>query len=564
MLLCALASCDILFGTGTNPGQNPSGNTGGGGSQKPPATGGTGDKEEDDDTIYFDKGIFFDSEATDGGDGSYEKPYNSLDVISTLEIAPGSYVYIKKGSQFYGRLALQNIHGTEEAPVVVTAYGEGASPKIDGNDLSGSGVLYISNCSNITVKNLEIFDSATTEADRRGVLITLDNNKGTEEMVTYENIKLEKLYIHDILGFRDAENSGMALSSKITGGIHVWSNDGRGRVDGLEITDCRITEVSNVGIATWYQIIKNDDGSITVPKKSPYSDSFKNYAHCNVSIDNNEINFIGKNAIFARHLYKGVIEYNVIHDTAIHCVSGNTIVTSYVDGTVIQYNEGYRNMARINEYTDKLQDGCMLDADLASKDTIWQYNYSHDNSFGLFINCTYNTDNNGHDKAIVRYNLSVNDKGNKGIIYINYESGGIYVYNNTIVTGYDTQYIIQSNSNRTSFFYNNLIYNRSADAKFDVKSGSGMTAANNLIFNEYGSNIADTDYFELINVNGIYDLDPLFVGYLTEDSVIGIDYQSTYMLDSKSPALNVGYDVEAVPDFFGNAHKKSIGFYCGE
>ena len=565
VMLGALASCDILFGTGTNPGQTPD-KPGTGGSQKPPAGGGSSDTtdKEEEDVIHYDKGIFFDSAAADGGDGSFDKPYNTLDAISTLEIAPGAYVYIKRGSSFLGRLALENIHGTDDSPVTVTAYGEGSNPKIDGNDLSGSGVLYISNCSNITVKNLELTDSATTEGDRRGVLITLDNNKGTNETVTYNNIKLEKLYIHDILGFRDAANSGMAMTSKITGGIHLWSNDGLGRVDGLEITDCRITEVSNVGIATWNQIAKNEDGSIGVPKVSPYSESFKDKAHLNVNINNNSMSFIGKNAIFVRHLYRGVIEYNVIHDTAIHCVSGNTIVTSYVDGTVIQYNEGYRNMARVNENTGKLQDGCMLDADLASKDTIWQYNYSHDNSFGLFLNCTYDTDKNGHDVAIVRYNLSVNDKGNKGVIYINQEAGGIYVYNNTIVTGYDTQYIIQSNNNRKSFFYNNLIYNRSAEAKFLVNSASGMTAANNLIFNEYGSNIADLDYFKTINVNGIYDLDPLFVGYLTEDSVIGIDYQNIYMLDDKSPALNVGYDVEAVPDFFGNPYKKSIGFYCGK
>ena len=561
LALCALASCDIIFGAGNGGAQNPAGNPGTGGSQQPSGNGGSGTSNpgntEEEEKIFFDKGIFFDSVAAEGGDGSFETPYNSLAVIETLEIPAGAYIYIKSGSEFTGSFKLANIHGTEEAPVVVTSYDKGNKPKIDGNDLSGGGVVHISNCSNIVVKNLEITDSATTEADRRGVLITLDNNLGTEETVTYKNIKLENLYIHDIVGYRDAENSGMAMASKITGGIHLWSNDGLGRVDGFEVTGCQITEVSNVGIATWHHVTEVDD-IVTVKKVSPYSAKFKDLGHANVTINNNDINYIGKNAIFVRHLYGGVIEYNVIHDTAIYCVSGNTIVTSYVDGTVIQYNEGYRNMAKVRESDGKLQDGCMLDADLASKDTIWQYNYSHDNSFGLFLNCTYDT-----DTVIVRYNLSVNDRGQKGIIYINMETAGVYVYNNTIVTSYNTEYIIQSNNNRVSYFYNNLIYNRSDKAKFSIGSG-GMTASHNLIYNEYGSSIENTASFDSINIDGIYDQDPLFTGHLQEDSILGIDNQQTYILDNSSPALGAGLEIAKVKDFFGNEYSNSIGFYCGK
>lgn len=507
---------------------------------------------------YSENGIFFSSAADDGGDGSLERPYNTLSVLSSLEIKPGTYIYLERGSQFYGSLVLSGISGRADMPVVVTAYGEGELPKIDGNDLTGNGVLHIENCSNLIVGELELYDSAETEGDRRGVLITCDNNIGTQDVVTYKNITLRNLYIHDIHGYLDAENSGMAIWSKKTGGIHLWSNDGLGRVDGLTITGCRITDVSNVGIATWYHMVGDE-----VEKISPYTEDFRDQAHLNVTISDNEISFIGKNAIFARHLYGGVIERNIMHDTAIHCVSGNTVVTSYVDGTVIQYNEGYRNMARARESDGKLQDGAMLDADLASKDTVWQYNYSHDNAFGLFMNCT-RSDKDFHDRATVRYNLSVNDHGDQGIIYINYESDGISVYNNTIVTGYDTEYILQSNPSRTSFFYNNLIYNRSATAKYAVGQGSGMEASHNLIYNEYGSSIEGMEYFKSINAGGIYDADPLFVGYLQEDSILGIGHLYDYQLDDNSPALGVGRKVEAEMDFFGNDYRESIGFYCGQ
>jgi hypothetical protein len=91
-----------------------------------------------------------------------------------------------------------------------------------------------------------------------------------------------------------------------------------------------------------------------------------------------------------------------------------------------------------------------------------------------------------------------------------------------------------------------------------------MTAESNLIYNEYGSSIEGLDYFKSINKNGIYDKDPLFVGYLQEDSILGIDNLHDYKVDSNSPALGVGKVMEDVCDFFGNIYKKSIGFYCGD
>ena len=566
-----LASCDILFGNENPPVENPpagdnnnttppTGNNGNNNGGNNSGNNGNGDKVEQQPT-YSDKGIFFSSSAEDGGDGTIDHPYNSFDVIGELEIVPGTYIYIECGSKFLGSLYLSGIEGTVEEPVTVTSYGKGKKPVIDGNDLVGGGVLHIANCSNLVVEKLEITDSATNEDDRRGVLVTCDNNNGGSDVVTYTNVTLKDLYIHDIQGFRDAENSGMAMWSKITGGIHLWSTDGLGRLDGFTVTECEITEVSNVGIATWQKVGYTEKGELSVKVVSPYSDTFKDYAHLNVHIDGNEISHIGKNAIFARNLLGGLIEHNIVHDTAKYCVSGNSIVTRSVDGTVIQYNEGYRNLARARDEDGKLQDGCMLDADLDSKYTVWQYNYSHDNSFGLFINCT----TEGKDVAIVRYNLSVNDKGNKGIIYINYEAAGIYVYNNTIVTAYDTEYIIQSNgTGRVSYFYNNLIYNRSDNAKIGISGNAQMTAENNLVYNEYGSSIDGLDYFKTLNASGIYDRDPMFVGYLQEDSILGIDNQHTYMLDAKSPALGVGKQIDAVADFFGNEYKKSIGFYCGQ
>ena len=258
-----------------------------------------------------------------------------------------------------------------------------------------------------------------------------------------------------------------------------------------------------------------------------------------------------------------------MHDTAVRCVSGNTICTSYVYGTVIQYNEGYLNRAQKRPSDGAVQDGCMLDADLQSRDTVWQYNYSHDNAFGLFLNCTsYAPDSGVLDRATVRYNLSVNDYGNKGIVFINYAAAMIEVYNNTIVTGADTSPIIlQSNNgdNRNYSFYNNIIYNCSAEASLSIPERENASFSDNLVYNTDGADIANVSWFGTVNTGGKY-VDPLFAGKAgaSVEARTGMNAAQAFKLSALSPALNAGRAVSGVKsDFFGNAYKKSIGCYCG-
>ena len=69
--------------------------------------------------------------------------------------------------------------------------------------------------------------------------------------------------------------------------------------------------------------------------------------------------------------------------------------------------------------------------------------------------------------------------------------------------------------------------------------------------------------FKNININGVYE-DPIFQGFLQEDSNYGIDDLFTYQLEYNSPALDTGMRFDGIKeDFFGNPYKPSIGFYCG-
>lgn len=498
---------------------------------------------------------YFDGSASEGGDGTLKSPFNSPDDVKKINFNEVSEVLFKRGTEFFGSWVFENLDG-----VTIGDYGEGSLPVLNGNDCAGVAVLTLENCRNTTVKNLEICDSATEEDDRRGVLVNVFNpNADSDEVITYENITLTELFVHDIRGIVDAEKFGMTRQSKVTGGIHVWSSDGLGRCDGLEISHCVIENVDNVGIATWFvpQLGREN-------KNSPYSEEFSALAHKNVRIAYNDVSNIGKNAIFARNLLGGVVEHNTVYDTASRCRAGNSICTSGVFGTVVQFNEGYRNNAI-------QKDGCMLDADIMSRETIWQYNYSHDNAFGLFVNCTlFDEESKIADSVIVRFNLSVNDYGgdgeNGGIIYVNYKVSSLEIYNNTIfVPSGVSPVILRSKNNRNFSFFNNLIVCYSQTASFVMGEQSATSISNNLFYNASNGKLFGEDTFVAANTNGIY-VDPQLCAAagLTLEARIGFESTSFCKLGATSAALGGGIRVEDVTsDFFGNAYSQGIGCCVG-
>ncbi len=496
---------------------------------------------------------FFDSESTDG-DGTKEKPYSNLSKINDISFKPGTKIFLKKNSVFKEQFSLKNLNGEKDNPIIFTSYGDkGDKPKIVGKETLDKGIVYISNCSNILFQNMEIYSEIKEESAAKGILVELSNEESAEEVKTYHNITLKNLYIHDIYGFSDKENQGMAMKSKLTGGIHLWSSDGNAKIDCFNVLNSKIENVTNVGIATWYKVV-----GTRVSKVSPYDDEFEKYAHTNVTISNNEISYIGKNAAFLRNIKGGKFDHNVVHDTAIICNAGNQIVTSYVDDIVVEYNEGYNNKASLRA-DGKVQDGAMLDSDLQTKNVIFQYNYSHNNSFGLYISCdgTSKNDKGASDNVILRYNVSINDYGNKGIIYANYYSGKIECYNNTIITDKTTRNIIEINNDRTLSFYNNIVFSRSKNASFTLGNMTNVSISNNIIHSI--SAIKNVDEM------GIYlDVDPRPLKKTPNDvdSLIGFgkikDY-ATFTYDSVYNEENCKNMNVNIPDILGNDYKLSFG-----
>jgi poly(3-hydroxybutyrate) depolymerase len=388
-------------------------------------------------------------------------PWQTLTNVNSFTFQPGDSILFRSGDAWTGQLKPKG-SGTSSAPIVIGQYGGTMKPRIDGNGVTGEATVHLNNQEYWEIGDLEITNDAATPGDRRGVLIAAAN------FGTVHHIHLKRLTIHHVKGIVGDDDA-----AKRTAAIGIETADDASlatRFDDILIDGCTIYSVENTGIYTDNLSVRND---------YPLSSAWHARKFTNVTIRNNTIHHISKNAMICRLFENGLVEKNVCYETALG-TTGNTMFTAACSGTVFQYNEGYFNRSTG-------ADGSMYDADLRSPNCIFQYSYSHDNAHGLFWSCTVQQDSG----IIVRYNISQNDKGN--IFCINYPVTSISCYNNTVYIGAGLSPTIISERNvqtgtRSYSFINNIIYNTSTTAGYDFRtSGYTRTIDHNIFFGQHPS-----------------------------------------------------------------------------
>ncbi|MGV3642327.1 MAG: hypothetical protein ACO1NZ_17520 [Adhaeribacter sp.] len=481
--------------------------------------------------------VYVDSEAgNDHNNGFSEKSaWQTLDKLNSITFGPGARIWLKAGSMWVGALQPKG-SGSEKQPIVLDQYGEGSKPLIDGNGLEGKGVLSLYNQQYWEINNLELVNDSALPGDRRGVEVKAENAG------TLHHIHLKNLDIHHIKGM-----IGNGHKEKRTAGIYITTQSDKHkptRYNDILIEGCHLHHIQNQGIATSHETALFD---------YPGEGKWEERKMTKLLIRNNTIHHISKNAMIIRMTEGGLVERNLCYETATD-ITGNTIFSRTVKGTIFQYNEGY-----LNRSPDA--DGSLYDPDINSPGTVWQYSYSHDNAHGLVWFCTFKRD----DSIVVRYNLSQNDKGS--LVYFNYAFAGAAVYNNVFYIGEHVSPVIireKGSNNHTYQFHNNIIYNKSKGAVYGLaSSGKGVqnrSYSHNLFFGHHPAG-------EPGGTNHL-SADPLFLG--PGAGSLGRNTLEGYQLQLKSPALQAGKVIEnnGGRDFFGNkvdaAAKPNIGLYNGK
>lgn len=320
---------------------------------------------------------FVDSEeGSDTNDGdSLQSPWKTLEKVNSVELKPGDRVLFRSGVVFKGVLAPKG-KGTEAAPIVISRFPDfGGMPRIEG---TGEDAVLIRNMEHVVVTGLEVVNDGDNSAVKRGIHVLLDNYGTAKGIVVRGN------WVHDVRGTQ---------KQKETGGI-IFTTRGDetpSRFDGLRIEKNVIWKVDRSGIAA----------------QSSHWPRTKWFPSLNVVIRDNYLEDIGGDGVVPWACDGVVVEHNILRGANMRAKSYNAGIWPWsCDNSKFRWND----VAGVKT----LMDGQGFDSDYNSRNTLFEYNYSHDNEGGFILICTpgkRNVEENiGNLRATVRRNISRNDR----------------------------------------------------------------------------------------------------------------------------------------------------------
>lgn len=388
---------------------------------------------------YIDAGS-----GNDNNDGLSEtSAWKTFAKVNITTFSEGDKILLKAGGSWSSQLHPLG-SGTKENPILITSYGVGNKPLLDGKGMAGP-VVFLKNQSHWVIDGLKITNAAPQRDNtyRWGILI--ENHDGG----SLSDIKILNNTIHHITGsFRWADGF---IGPHLNGGIgfNVTGTTGTDKFDGILIEGNTVSHSGRTGIVVWDNVWNG-----------------ANLATTDVKISKNTVEFIDSDGILTYGCNGALLEYNVANTCGNFAEAGQFNGSCAIWSTrgrdcISQFNEAYNTKALLDN-----ADGQGFDIDLDATNFIVQYNYSHDNAGGFLLIIDAKNDpsvKNGTTGAIVRYNISQND----GARIINF-AGGIAansaIYNNTfyIGKGLSTNIIDHSwDLDMTPPYYikNNLIYN---------------------------------------------------------------------------------------------------------
>jgi hypothetical protein len=371
----------------------------------------------------------------------------------------------------------------------------------------------------------EIADLELTNNDAANVRERFGVWVAAEDTGTLHHLHVLRVDVHDVNGLLDD-------SHKANGGIifDIRGNHVETRWDDALVEGCTVRAVDRSGI--WF-------ASYWWDRNLANTDPHHWVGSTNVVIRNNSVDDCGGDGIVPCMCTGPLVEYNVAKDC--NTRSGRYCVAIWpwsCDDAVIQYNEAY--------LTRTTRDGEGFDSDWFSRNTVIQYNYSHDNEGGFCLICSKGDYNGFNDGTIVRYNISQNDQTRS--FHIAGPCTNTSVYNNTIYIGEGMDVDPIRHTSWYGYadgthFYNNIFYHLGT-GDYELGSSTSNVFDYNVF---YGSHPAS---------------EPADPHKLTEDpgfrlpfpGGIGRDTCHVYKLRPDSPCIDTGVPIpdNGGLDFWGN------------
>ena len=252
------------------------------------------------------------------------------------------------------------------------------------------------------------------------------------------------------------------------------------------------------------------------------------------------------------------VAYDIMNDPKPPCANAG-IWPQSTEHCVVQYNEvGYAHKPQ------GCDDAQGFDVDLSCRNTVIQYNYSHDNAGGFLLLCELpDTSDRGYTGTIVRNNLSVNDGNVKGeLMALVGPVRGVTIENNTVYTSGNLKRLIQvwtgngEDQAKDVTVRNNLFICNGLGNEYVLWNGENFTFENNLYWGEYRTPGPNEKSARVVN--------PHLPSPVTGR---GREIAENYVPPADSAALEFGATPlkPAEKDFFGNPteNRAYIGAFVG-
>jgi hypothetical protein len=446
--------------------------------------------------------------------------WQSLEKINNTVFKPGDSILFKANCTWTGGLEPKG-SGDSTKQIAIGMYGYNTIPRNSRNKphIEGNGIyatVLLKEAEYWTISNLDVSNStASTDIKLRNGIMVLAKAKGITHRIIIQDCE-----VHDVHGdFRRRvgmyKNSGIRVSFPGT-------SSPENHYDEVLVQRNFVHDVRTSGI---YIVSEADARQETF--------------YTNVKVLNNTIIRTGADGSIISHCISPVIEGNMILDAGYY---GNYQSTNYIAGLWGDNNTGEilfqkNEVARTHKF---IGDGQAFDTDWGTGGTsIYQYNYTHENKGGFFLNCIDCAGGKippSYVKSIIRYNISIND-----------EESIINRFNETIVEVYNNVFYKEAGNldpgSSKTFKYSNNIFN------FTTEPEWGISVYANNCYYPIPKNSTDS--------KGIA-ANPKFINAgIVGD---GKRFADFYKLRAGSPCINAGVVIpdNGGKDYWGNVLYKGL------
>jgi len=318
--------------------------------------------------------------------------WKTINKVNNSDFGPGDSIFFKGGQNFSGNLYFDETKtGTASSPLTIGSYDTGRATINADN----GKCIFVYNTAGVDIINLNCVGSGSTANTSDGILFYSESPG---------DLKHERVYI-DQVDVRGFGNFGVLVVSfaNLTGYRDV------------RVTNSTLHDNMRAGFTT-YAPLRDTHENVYVGRVTAYNNT-------GVAGPTND-----GSGIILGSVSGGIIENCVAYNNGARCTNnacGVGIWTYNSTGVTIQNNESYNNK------TNSAVDGGGFGIDISARNSVLQYNYSHDNDGAGYLLCCGEPDHYGN---VVRYNVSENDsrKNGVGAIHVYGNVGAAEIYSNTV------------------------------------------------------------------------------------------------------------------------------------